>query len=357
MKTLLTLVVAVLLAAGMAFASDLVTGGTKYKFEPGDKVLINYDFSQCPVGEAPQGFDEVAGVSECVEYHDHIWVGPSSASDLKLYKKIDLGHGDFSVEFSLVPHDSQWAWAVMELYKASPKGWHAEKIKRSLIIRMDRRSCEINLEGAGKLAEYRGCNKKPYHVAVQVRRGQFRVFVNGKRLTSVPFNLKKQDHISGFALMRVRGSHAYEALFSDIRVTRYSKKEAKPTPEKLGIRVEKTKEGLKLTVPERVLFDFNKFILKPEAKEALGAVTDVIRKNPPRLILVSGYTDNVGSEAYNLKLSLQRAQSVADYLMYCQNIDPDRFKIEGKGEADPIADNSNEEGRAKNRRVEIELLK
>jgi len=54
---------------------------------------------------------------------------------------------------------------------------------------------------------------------------------------------------------------------------------------------------------------------------------------------------------------VRRAQSVADYLMYCEKIDPDKFKIEGKGEANPIADNNSEAGRAKNRRVEIKLLK
>ena len=354
MKVAVAVFVALVLVAGTAFAGDLVTGGTKYNFNPGDNVLINYDFSRCPVGEPPEGFDEVKGAPECVKFNDQIWVAPAGAGDLKLYKKMDLGDGDFSIEFSFVLYDPEYCWAMLELYKADPKGWHAEKIKRTVVINA---YGDIKVEGAGKIADIRHPKKKPYHVAVQVRRGQFRVFLDGKRLAAISFGLKKDERVSGFALMRVRGSRPYEVLFSNIRVTKYTTKEARPRPEQLGIKVEDTKEGLKLTVPERVLFDFNKFILKPEAKEALEVIADIIREHPQKRILIIGHTDNVGSEAYNLRLSLQRAQSVADYLMYCKRISPERFTIEGKGESQPIADNSTEDGRAQNRRVEIRILK
>ena len=101
--------------------------------------------------------------------------------------------------------------------------------------------------------------------------------------------------------------------------------------------MKETKTGAELMIPEKVLFDFNKFVLKPEAKEALDVVADVIKDGNYKMVEVIGYTDNIGSDEYNLKLSLQRAQSVADYLMYCENIDPGKIKIEGKGKADPIA--------------------
>ncbi len=354
MKTFMGIVAALFLLVSAALAGGLVTGGSRYKFEPGDKILIDNDFRKCPVGEPPQGFDEVVGAPECVKFDNRIWIAPSNAGDLKLYKKVDLGNGDFAIEFSIVLHKARYCWAVLELYQTSPKGWHAVKIKRTLVFNA---YGEIHLEGVGKIAEFPHCQEKPYHLAVQVRRGQFRVFLNGRRLTSVPFGLKEGERVSGFALMRVRGSYPYEVLFSGLKVTRYTRKEAKPTPEQLGISVEKTSTGLKLTVPERVLFDFNRFTLKPEAKKALEVVADLIRANPTKRVLVTGYTDNVGSDAYNLRLSLQRAQSVADYLIYCEKIDAGMFKIVGKGEADPIADNNTEAGRAKNRRVEIKLLK
>jgi len=147
----------------------------------------------------------------------------------------------------------------------------------------------------------------------------------------------------------------YSELISGIRLARYSSAEEKPSPEKLGIRVEKTAGETKLTIPERVLFDFNKFFLKDEAKKALHVVAGILKESPGKKVRIVGYTDNVGSDAYNLRLSLQRAQSVADYLIYVEGIGKGRIKIEGRGKSNPIADNATEAGRAKNRRVEIEI--
>ena len=190
-----------------------------------------------------------------------------------------------------------------------------------------------------------------------MRRHQLRLYLNGKRLASTAWPLKEGEKVSGFSLYfdGFEGK-PYGVLVSDLNVARYSNEEAKPTPEKLGIGVKKTKEGMKLTVPEKVLFDFNRFTLKPEAKEALSVVGDIIREHPAKQIVVTGYTDNVGSDAYNLKLSLQRAQSVADYLIYCEKMKPGLFTITGKGKTNPVASNATEEGRAKNRRVEIRLI-
>jgi len=351
-----------LLIFNTAFAQGLVTGRTKYKFEPGDKVLLQCDFRQCPVGEIPQGFDKITGAGECVKYNDHIWVAPSTDNDYRLYKKIDLGRNDFSIEFDLLEYQDIGGAIgpkfILRLLESRGPAWDKAKLPYDVSFNGYYNKWGVYLEGIGRVGELENVHKKKIHVAVQARRGQFRIYADGKRLVAVPFDkLTPNEHVSGFELMFVEDTNAYGALVSNLKVAKYTRKEAKPTPEKLGIEVEKTKEGMKLTVPERVLFDFNKFTLKPEAKEALSVVADIIRENQIKTILVTGYTDNIGSEAYNLKLSLQRAQSVADYLMYCEKIDPDKFKIEGKGEANPIADNNSEAGRAKNRRVEIELLK
>jgi len=363
MKALLTLVCTVLLVCNMAFAGDLVTGRTKYdKFEPGDRVLVHDDFSQCPVGEAPAGFDKIIGAVECVKYEEHIWVAPSTDNDMRLYKKVDLGRDDFSIEFDLLEYQdipgAVGPKLILRLLESRGPAWDKAKPPYDVEIYGFYNTCAVRLEGVGEVTKVKGAHKKNIHVAIQVRRGQFRIYINGKRAVAVPFDkLTANEHVSGFEFMFVEDTSAYGMLLSNLRVAKYTQKEAKPTPEKLGIKIEKTKEGMKLTVPERVLFDFNKFTLKPEAEEALGVVADLIRENQIRLILVTGYTDNIGSEAYNLKLSLQRAQSVADFLIYREKIDADKFKIEGKGEANSIADNNTEAGRAKNRRVEIKLLK
>jgi outer membrane protein OmpA-like peptidoglycan-associated protein len=339
-----------------------VTGKTKYtKFEPGDKVLFETDFRECPVGEFPEGFDGFEGALECVKYDDRIWVAPSTDGDAKLFKKADLGRGDFSIEFdALIYQDIGGAVGpelAVELYRKKHGRWDGERLPYNVSFKGYYHKCAIQMERVGRVAEFKKCDKKTRHVAIQVRRGQIRVYMDGKRQISVPFTLKENESVGGFKLLWIHDTNAYGLLVSNLKVAKYTKKEAKPTPEKLGIGVKKTKEGMKLTMPEKVLFDFNRFILKPEAKEALAVVGDIIRENPAKKLIVTGYTDNVGSDAYNLKLSLQRAQSVADYLIYCEKVDPKLFEIEGRGKADPIADNATEAGRAKNRRVEIRIVK
>ncbi len=337
-------------------AGGLVTGAKKYKYESGDKVLFQTDFHACPVGEIPEGFDEIEGVVECVKYNDHIWMAPSNTARLHVVRKENVGTDDFSVEFAVIPHKYHDVKFFFDLYVEDPTKPHV-KAWKTLQIYFEPMGCHISLSGIGALRDSKACHNKAFRIAIQVRRHQLRVYKNGERIASIPFKTDKP--IIGFAWGRNDGLvlKPYDTLISDIKIAKYTKKEAKPTPEQLGIGVKKTKEGMKLTVPEKVLFDFNKFILKPEAKEALSVVGDIVRENPAKKVIVTGYTDNIGSESYNLRLSLQRAQSVADYLIYREKVNPKLFEIVGKGKADPVASNATEKGRSKNRRVEIRLIK
>ena len=106
-----------------------------------------------------------------------------------------------------------------------------------------------------------------------------------------------------------------------------------------------------------VLFDFDKAVLKPEGKEAIKSYREEAREKLTRAdkIIVTGHTDNKGTAAYNKKLSIRRAQSVRDY-MVSLGVDPKKIEVRGAGLTQPVADNSTDEGRAKNRRVEIELV-
>ena len=93
-------------------------------------------------------------------------------------------------------------------------------------------------------------------------------------------------------------------------------------------------------------FDFDKSDIRPEFQSELDEVGKFLQNHPDAYVMLVGYTDNVGSEEYNLGLSLRRANSAANYLASNHNIDRDR-------EANPIESNDTEEGRAQNRRVEV----
>jgi len=101
-----------------------------------------------------------------------------------------------------------------------------------------------------------------------------------------------------------------------------------------------------------VLFDFNKYTLKPEAREKLAKVSGILLAYPNLKLQVEGYTDNIGSDEYNQKLSEERADSVRSYLE-TQNVPDTNVTAAGFGKSDPVADNSTDSGRAQNRRVEL----
>ncbi len=104
----------------------------------------------------------------------------------------------------------------------------------------------------------------------------------------------------------------------------------------------------------KVLFDFNKADLKPEATRQLEVVVQALREQPTLLTQITGHTDGIGSDAYNMKLSQRRAESVANYLVK-SGASRQNIKTDWRGKREPIASNATDEGRAQNRRVEIVL--
>ena len=104
-----------------------------------------------------------------------------------------------------------------------------------------------------------------------------------------------------------------------------------------------------------VLFDFNKWDIKPEAHRVLDEVVAIMQKNPELKGVIEGHTDGIGSQAYNLPLSEKRARAVEKYIE-ARGIDPARWTIKGYGKSKPIASNDTEEGRQENRRVELNRI-
>ena len=111
----------------------------------------------------------------------------------------------------------------------------------------------------------------------------------------------------------------------------------------------------KVTMAADAHFDFDKAVLKPEGKAKLDDLVGKLKAVNLEVVIAIGHTDSSGSNAYNKKLTLRRADSVKAYLV-SKGIQANRVYTEGKGETQPIADNKTKEGRAKNRRVEIEVV-
>jgi len=111
----------------------------------------------------------------------------------------------------------------------------------------------------------------------------------------------------------------------------------------------------KVTYAADAFFDFDKATLKPEAKAKMDDLVDKTKGIALEVVIAVGHTDSTGAAGYNQKLSTARANAVKDYLV-SKGIEKNRVYTEGKGENQPVADNKTREGRAKNRRVEIEVV-
>ncbi|MFD2366148.1 outer membrane protein OmpA [Pseudoduganella sp. GCM10020061] len=126
-----------------------------------------------------------------------------------------------------------------------------------------------------------------------------------------------------------------------------------PTPEPAPAAPVPTSE--KVSYSADAFFDFDKAVLKPEGKQALDELAANIQGVNVEVIIAEGHTDSIGTDQYNEKLAIRRAESVKKYLV-SKGIAADRVYVEGKGEKQPVADNKTRAGRAKNRRVEIEVV-
>ena len=111
----------------------------------------------------------------------------------------------------------------------------------------------------------------------------------------------------------------------------------------------------KVTYAADAFFDFDKAVLKPEGKAKLDDLASKVKGINLEVVIAVGHTDSKGTDAYNQKLSVRRAEAVKAYLV-SKGIESNRVYTEGKGEGQPVADNGTKEGRAKNRRVEVEVV-
>jgi outer membrane protein OmpA-like peptidoglycan-associated protein len=122
-----------------------------------------------------------------------------------------------------------------------------------------------------------------------------------------------------------------------------------------GVEVTRQDNNIVLTMPDAITFDTAQSGVKPQFYGVLNNLASTLNQFPETRVQIAGHTDNVGSDASNLQLSQQRANSVRTYLA-STGVAAQRMQAVGYGESRPIADNSSEYGRAQNRRVEVTLI-
>lgn len=132
-------------------------------------------------------------------------------------------------------------------------------------------------------------------------------------------------------------------------------KEIEQAMKDLGAQV--TQQEIRVNLPGDILFDFDKWDIRPDAEASLQKLAAIIRATKSKQVVIAGHTDSKGSEAYNLKLSLKRAHSVKDWLTQNAGLESKFMDVHGFGEAQLVAPNDTAAGRQQNRRVEVVIKK
>ncbi|HAC16314.1 MAG TPA: hypothetical protein DCE78_10290 [Bacteroidetes bacterium] len=121
-----------------------------------------------------------------------------------------------------------------------------------------------------------------------------------------------------------------------------------------GVTIQRVEEGIAVSFDSGLLFDVDSSNLRTEGYENLQKLANILKKDNETILMIVGHTDSTGDESYNLRLSERRAQSAKSF-MQAQGLSSTRIQMIGRGESEPIGDNSTDAGRQKNRRIEVAI--
>ncbi|WP_234364305.1 OmpA family protein [Lunatibacter salilacus] len=138
-------------------------------------------------------------------------------------------------------------------------------------------------------------------------------------------------------------------------IGKYMDKQAAELEAIENAKVERVEEGIKLTFESGILFGFDSYSLTPASQESVMELAEILNKYPETNLIIEGHTDNRGAASYNQDLSEKRANAVTNYLKM-KGVSGDRLTTIGHGLNNPVDTNETDEGRARNRRVEIGIV-
>ena len=339
------------------------TAATSSDFKRGEVILFQDDFTAETVGEFPSKWDLLDGNAEVktlggvkavevtnngvitplikekgaylpeeftIEYEFYYWTGG----------KDDIGLNDMKITLASTTDRSQWA------------GYYGDGVAFCLVHGVyDTESHHYSYNnGNGNETkdthfEYKfkkGWNK----VAISFNKRALKVYLNGKRVVNLPKVLQPTWMSFQVPFDYENMTFIRNVVIAKGAVALYDRDAQSMTA------VEKAIAETGKFVTNNILFETGKATLKPESMAEIQKVADYMKKNPSVRFEVQGHTDNQGSDAVNDPLSQQRAEAVVKALedLGC---DPFNMRAVGKGSHEPVADNSTDEGRAKNRRVEF----
>lgn len=343
---------------------------SKYDFIPGDSVLYYDNFDGEALAELPTNWN-TSGTGEVVTLDKY------PGNWLRLHKSFmylssntkEFGE-NYTMEFDVILQLKNNGWMYPQfnvgLFSSKDKSatdnvflkndqWKRDAAILATVYPGEFKSSRVKLNSftehkpyfqgdAKSLESIEKCYGKPVHVAIQVQKERFRMWINEEKVFDVPKGIFPGS-IMNQVFFEVGHTNypeeGYGVYVSNIKV-------ATGRPDTRHKLIE---EGKFSTTG--ILFDFQSAVIKPESYAVVKEIAGVLQQNASLRIKVLGHTSSDGDDKANMELSQKRAAAVKDLLASEFSVDASRIETEGKGETQPIADNKTKEGKAQNRRVEF----
>jgi OOP family OmpA-OmpF porin len=346
---------------------------SKYDFVPGDSILYYDNYEKEAIAELPVGWN-TSGSGEVVT------LDKVEGKWLRLHKQFiyltsntkEFGE-NYTIEFDVILQLKSNGWMFPEfnfgLFSSSkepntdnsflkdnnkkfaavftsvhPGTYKSSSVKLNSYLDY-KNYFNGDPKAFGKLEE--SFNGIPVHIAMQVQKERFRMWINEEKLFDIP--------------KAVPLGYAMNQLKFDVGFTNYAEEQygvyisnIKVATGKPDTRHKLIEEGKFSTTG--ILFDVNSDQIKPTSYGVVKEIADVLQQNSNVKVKIIGHTDSDGSDASNLDLSKKRSAAVKDMLVNEFSIEASRIETDGKGETQPVADNKTKEGKAANRRVEFVKL-
>ena len=316
----------------------------KSDFVAGDEIIFDDPMDNEQLGEFPSQWELIDGVAEVVSINGKkaILISEWGTKICPLMKEPLNYLGDvFTVEYDLMfpVKEGDYTWLLTKFMKADNKSEEDE------MMYFERAAYDGRDDVHWYWETSRGNSNGEYdialpanewnHVAISFNKRAWKVYFNGIRVANVPNVLAPP----GWLLFQLTNGNG-DTYITNLRIA----KGAVPLYDRM------MSEGKFVTYG--ITFDVGKATIKPESMGEINRIVQLMNENPTLKFSVEGHTDSTGNAASNQTLSEQRSQAIVDKLVEL-GIAKDRLTAVGKGQNSPIADNTTDEGRAKNRRVEF----
>ena len=341
---------------GMETEEPPITINSKFDFVPGDKLLFYDDYADDFLGDFPSKWN-TNGSGELVEVSnsEHKWLKIMPGYNTYYIPNIYDLPKEFTAEFDVLAtgldrktssqsylriiftdNDSfqdakNYAMAEYSFCQFIGQGVTIEnRINGKRVLRND-------MQG-----DFREVINKKHHVSIAVNEQRFRLWINQQKYVDIPRMMPPDAPMKAMKI-KLRGIDINKevVMIANLKIAEGG----------LDLRKQLMAEGKVST--NGILFDSGSATIQPQSYGIIRQISQVLKQDKAMQLNIIGHTDADGSDEANLSLSKKRADAVKNALAVTYGIDGSRLTTEGKGEGEPVADNSTEEGKAQNRRVEF----